>query len=139
MLLHCRSVVGSGKLPEMKDNLEYIVTVLLHYPNNEDIATAALGLIQAIYSLGTCLWSGAFIMSIYAYLNLLFTLELGLLSEYGSSHNHSREEMKFPDVLQLTSQSIDRFRDLPEVQLYGFNCLSCVFSLSNVNVSFIQY
>lgn len=134
-------MVGSGKLHEMKENLDYVVTVLLHYPDNEDIATAALGLIQAIYSLGmSCVHIGlhVFWLSERLWFKFAFILELSLLSEYGSSHYHSKADMMFPDVLQLVSQAIDRFRDLAEVQLYGFNCLSSVFALSKVEVSLIH-
>lgn len=130
-IIMCRSTVGSGKLHEMKDNLDYIVAVLLRYPNNEDIAAAALGLIEAIYSLGMLLCEVCYSSDLPPFCDL----ELSILSEHGSSHEHTKGDLKFSDVLQLASQSLDRFTELQDVQCFGFNCLSYIFTLSKVDVS----
>ena len=43
------------KIKELVDSLQFVVEQLqLHYQNNEDIATAALGLMEAIYYAGEC-------------------------------------------------------------------------------------
>lgn len=47
-----RSDVGSERLQDMSCNLLYIVEVLVQYMNNEDVATAALGLLEAICAMG---------------------------------------------------------------------------------------
>lgn len=129
--LFCRSNVSSGKVHEMKDHLDYIVEVLLHYTDNEDIATAALGLIEAIYSLG----SYVILNNLCTTTFLLFCLELSILYESEGSHRQSGRDLKCSDVLPLTTQLLERFIELADVQLYGFNCLSYIFTLSKVNVS----
>ena len=48
----CRCDVSSEKLDELNSYLEYTLQVLIHYMDNEDVVTAALGLIDAIFVVG---------------------------------------------------------------------------------------
>ena len=62
-------------------------------------------------------------------------LELNVLYEEAGVPEDSKGDLQCMVVLQLVSKLLDRFTELGDIQLYGFNCLSHVFKLSEVDVS----
>ena len=48
-------------------------------------------------------------------------------------HNHFKKFLQ--KLLDLITQLLERFIELIDIQLYGFNTLRCIFSLFSVDVS----